>query len=60
MTFPLNEEVSCLFATNFAESVSFKTLYPYLSAVKFQNIELGIIDSMSKMTQLQLTLRDIK
>ena len=60
MAFPLYEEVLCLFATNLAESVSFKTLKHYLSAVKFQNIELGFIDSMSKMTQLQLTLRGIK
>ena len=60
MSFPLKEEVLCLFATNLAESVSFKTLKLYLSAVKFQNIELGLIDSMSKMTQLQLTLRGIK
>ena len=56
MTFPLNEEVLCLYATNLAESVSFKTLKLYLSAVKFQNIELGF----SKMTQLQLTLRGTK
>ena len=60
MTFPLNEEVFCVFATNLAESVSFKTLKLYLSAVKVQNIELGFIDFMSKMTQLQLTLRGIK
>ena len=59
MTFPLNEEVLCLFATNLAESVS-QTFKLYLSAMKFQNIELGFIDSMSKMTQLQLTLRGIK
>ena len=60
MAFPFNEEVLCLFATNLAESVSFKTLKLYLSAVKFQNIELGFIDSMSKMTQLQLSLHGIK
>ena len=60
MPFPLNEEVLCLFVTNLAESVSFKTLKLYLSAVKFQNMELGFRDSMSKMTQLQLTLRGIK
>ena len=60
MPFPLNEEVLCLFATNLAESVSFKTLKLYLSAVKFQNMEPGFRDSMSKMTQLQLTLRGIK
>ena len=60
MTFPLHEEVLCLVATNLAETVSFKTLKLYLSAVKFQNIELGFIDSMSKMTQLQLTLCGIK
>ena len=60
MTFPLNEEVLCLFATYLAESVSFKILKLYLSAVKFQNIELGFIVSMSKMTQLQLALHDIK
>ena len=60
MTFPLNEEVLCLFATNLAESVSFKIFKLYLSAVKFQNIELGFIDSMSKMTQLQLALHGIK
>ena len=56
MPFPLNEEVLCLFATNLAESVSLKTLKLYLSAVKFQNTELGFKDSMSKMTQLRLTL----
>ena len=60
MPFPLNEEVLCLFVTNLAESVSFKTLKLYLSAVKFQNMELGFRDSMSKMTQLQLTLCGIK
>ena len=60
MIFPLNEEVFCLFATNLAESVSFKTLKLCLSAVKVQNIEFGFIDFMSKMTQLQLTLRGIK
>ena len=59
MTFPLNEEVLCLFVTNLAESVSFRTLKLYLSDVKFQNIELGFIHFLSKMTQLQLILHSI-
>ena len=35
VTFPLYEEVICLFATNFGELVPFKTFKLYVSTVKF-------------------------
>ena len=50
----LSEEmVTCLFVTNLAHTVSFyKTLNLYLSAVKFQTIELGFRYAIPKIKML--------
>ena len=58
--FPPAELVLCLFATNPAQTVAFKTVKLYTTGVKFHNIELGFKDKIPKMTQLQLTLQGIK
>ena len=60
VSFPPAGLVLCLFATNLAQNVAFKTVKLYITGVKFHNIELGFKDKIPKMSQLQLTLRGIK
>ena len=60
MSFLPAELVLCLFATNLAHNVAFKTVKLCITVVKFHNIELRFKDKIPKMSQLQLTLRGIK
>ena len=58
--FPLSQLTLRLFVTHLANTVSFKSIKLYLSAVKFKAVELGFRDNFHKMSQLHLLLRRIK
>ena len=60
LSFPPVGLAWCLFATNLAQTVAFKTVKLYITGVKFHNTELRFKGKIPKMTQLQLTLRGIK
>ena len=58
--FPPSQLTLRLFVTCIANTVSFKSIKLYLSAVKFKAAELGFRNNFHKMSQLHLLLRGIK
>ena len=59
-SYPLTQKVLMLFVTDLTDSLSFKSIKLYLSAIKHSNISLGFKDSIHKMAQLHILLRGIK
>ena len=60
LPYPLTQKVLMLYVTDLADSLSFKSIKLYLSAIKHRNIALGFKNSIHKMAQLHMLLRGIK
>ena len=57
---PLNQSCLCLFVTDLANSLSYKSINLYLCGVKYHAMAQGFRNCMQGMHQLHLTMRGIK
>ena len=57
---PLNQSCLCLFITDLANSLSYKSINLYLCSVKYHAMAQGLRNRMQGMHQLHLTMRGIK
>ena len=60
LLYPLTQKVLMLYVTDLTDSLSFKSIKLYLSAIKHRNIALGFKNSIHKMAQLHMLLRGVK
>ena len=60
LPYPLTQKVLMLYVTDLPDSLSFKSIKLYLSAIKHRNIALAFKNSIHKMAQLHMLLCGIK